>query len=59
MKWLTLIIVILLLIMIKYQTIATKMKHHEFKPDILVTPCGFYGIYNLGICVGEHSLLYI
>ena len=50
MKWLTLIIVILLLIMIKYQTIATKMKHHEFKPDILVTPCGFYGIYNLGIC---------
>lgn len=50
MKWRTLIIIIIMLILLKYKMVATKMKHHNFKPDIIISPCGFYGIYNLGIC---------
>lgn len=48
MKWI--IFMLILFIIIKYNMVIRKLKHHDFKPDIIISPCGFYGLYNLGIC---------
>jgi hypothetical protein len=50
MKLYNLVIITAVLIMMNYMIVARKMKHHDFKPDIIVSPCGLYGIYNMGIC---------
>lgn len=50
MSIITFISIIIILIYIKYLFIVKKIKHHDFKPDIIISPCGFYGIYSLGVC---------
>ncbi len=50
MKLYNLVMITTVLIAIKYIIVARKMKHHDFKPDIIVAPCGLYGLYNMGIC---------
>jgi hypothetical protein len=50
---------ILLLLITKCRVVIKKMKNHPFKSDIIVSPCGFYGLYNLGICnyIKNHFIL--
>ena len=50
MKLANLIIITSILIALKYIIVARKMKNHNFKPDIIISPCGLYGLYNMGIC---------
>jgi hypothetical protein len=41
---------IITLFLLKYNTVKNRLKNHDFKSDIIISPCGFYGLYNLGIC---------
>jgi hypothetical protein len=50
MKLTNLVVITTVLIAVKYLIVVRKMKNHDFKPDIIISPCGFYGLYNLGIC---------
>lgn len=59
MKLSNLVVITAILIAIKYKIVSRKMKNHMFKPDIIIAPCGLYGLYNLGIChyIKNHFVL--
>jgi hypothetical protein len=57
--FLNIIFIIIIFIFLHYKKISKKMKYHNFKADIIINPCGFYGLYTLGIChyIKEHFIL--
>jgi hypothetical protein len=59
MKWLRLVAFTTVLVLFKYVSVARKMKNHDFRSDIIISPCGLYGLYNLGIChyIKNHFVL--